>query len=119
MQAGAIVEPVGHLGPSGNEPRSVGVSALRGTQPHAKVDHRQPMEVVDELEAPGPMGDDPMIPREVREQDGMLDPEDRQWSPACTHMAMSDDDDEQLASGAHTRTYGQPLVTSMHTHEYA
>ena len=56
---------MGHLGPSGNEPRSVGVSAL------CKVDHRRPMGIVDEPEAPGPMGDDPMIPREVREQDNM------------------------------------------------
>ena len=45
----------------------------------------------------------------------MSELEDTQWSPACTHMATLDDNDERLASGAHT--HGRPPVTSMHTHE--
>ena len=39
-------------------------------QPHDKVDHQQPIEIAGEPEALGLMGDDPMIPREVREHDG-------------------------------------------------
>ena len=74
------------------------------------------MEIPDEPDTPGLMEDDPMLPVEVRGQEDMSNPEDKQWSPACTHMATSNNDDEQLASGAHTHIHTDDhTVISMHT----
>ena len=68
-------------------------------------DHHRPVDQGPTLEAARPMGDNPMVPQEVYEQDGMSGLADTQWSPACTHMAMLDEEDERLASGARTHTY--------------
>ena len=61
------------------------------------------------------------MPREVRGHDNMSNPERRQWSPACTHMAASDNDDEQSASSTHTRVHTDdhrtPACTHMSTSE--
>ena len=77
-------------------------------------DQRRPMEQVAELEVARPMGDDPIVPQEVHEHDDMLGLEDRQWSPACTHMATPDDEDERLASGVRTHTHTYIRRTTGH-----
>ena len=82
------------------------VAKLSTTAPTSDTaDHRQPMEQAAELEVVGLMGDDPMVPQEVHEHDGMSGQQDTQWSPAPTHMATSDDEDQRLASGAHTHVH--------------
>ena len=81
-------------------------------------DHRRLMEEAAELEVVGLMGDDPMVPQEVHEHNGMSGQEDTQWSPACMHMATSDDEDERLASGAHTHVHTEEHWSPACTHEF-
>ena len=46
------------------------------------------------LEAVRPIDNDPMAPQEENGHGDMSEVEDMHRSPACTHMATSDDEDE-------------------------
>ena len=58
------------------------LALLVAAQPHDEVDHRQSMNIADRPEAPVPMEEDPAMPRELRGQNNVSDPEERQWSVA-------------------------------------
>ena len=57
------------------------------------------------LEVVRPMDDDPMVPQGDNGHGDKSEVEDMHWSPACTHMATSDDNDELIARGAHTHVH--------------
>ena len=73
------------------------------------------MELAQEPDAPVLMEDDIVMPREVRGQDDMSDPEDNQCSAVCTHMATSDDDEEQFAS-RRSHMYIRTITGHPHAH---
>ena len=74
-------------------------------------DHRVQMEQAADLEAAGPMDDDPTVPH-----GDMSEVEDVHRSPACTHVATSDDEDELTARGAHTQVHTNDHCSPACTH---